>query len=109
MRKAKKRPRRSKDESQGEAARSTPPSVNAVDGNGRAFLPARLGEVIAAPYPRMRSIAADIANPPELRARQQSPVKRAPRWPAYVHFEDEPGRCAAAHLLTRDEARASPR
>jgi hypothetical protein len=24
---------------------------------------------------------------------------------AYVYCEEEPGRCAAAHLLTRDEAR----
>jgi hypothetical protein len=28
-----------------------------------------------------------------------------PPAPAYVYFEDKPGRRSAAHLLTRDEAR----
>jgi hypothetical protein len=42
----------------------------------------------------------------DIRGKQQLVVRDANKFPvAYVYFEDEPGRRAAANLMTKDEAR----
>jgi hypothetical protein len=57
---------------------------------------------------RHRSQVNSIGFSPLLAAlvdRQPSSWSSAEQKLAYVYFEDEPGRCPAAHLLTREEAR----